>query len=100
MRSAFQVGGGGVAAGLARSAQAGGAQFATHLQARREEIPCQHEGEHGVGADDVFQVTHGAAPLVAASLATQSLPASRRRLSARARASSEPANQNLVATTI
>src|SRR5690606_70788 len=82
---------------VAARSQAGGAQLAPALQPRREEIPQEHGGEHGVRADHVGQVAHASPP---ASLRTQSLPASRRRLSARARASSEPANQNLVPITI
>src|SRR5690606_9271000 len=65
--------------------------------ARRGVVPGEHGGEHGVGADHVFEVVHGALPTDARA---QSLPASRPRLSARARCSSDPANQNLVATTI
>src|SRR5690606_40269684 len=64
---------------------------------RREVVPGQHRGEHRVGGDDVFAIAHRPA---SAMRRTQSLPASRRRLSARARASSEPANQNLVPITI
>src|SRR3546814_6353681 len=53
--------------------------------------------EHQVGGDHVVLVAHrGASP----SLCTQSLPASRHRLSARARASSEPANHRCVPITI
>src|SRR3546814_3766390 len=56
-----------------------------------------HDGEHKVGGDHVVLAAHrGASP----SLCTQSLPASRHRLSARARASSEPANHRCVPITI
>src|SRR5690606_6725564 len=82
---------------LAARAQARGTQLAPHLQARHQEIPQEDGGEYRIGADHIGQIAHASPP---ASLRTQPLPASRRRLSARARSSSEPANQNLVPITI
>src|SRR5690606_22488723 len=76
-----------------------GAQLARDREARGDVVPGQHQGEHRVGGDDVFAIAHGVFP-ASATRRTQSLPASRCRLSARARASSEPANQNLVPITI
>src|SRR3546814_9501288 len=64
---------------------------------RSNVVAQQHDGERQVGGDHVVLVAHrGASP----SLCTQPLPASRHRLSARARASSEPANHRCVPITI
>src|SRR5690606_38659813 len=64
---------------------------------RGDIVPRQDHGEDQVGGDDVVLVAHRP---VSPSLRTQSLPDSRHRLSARARASSEPANHRWVPTAI
>src|SRR5690606_18950933 len=84
--------------GLAPRQQPHRAQHLGDADARGNEIPQQHRAEHGVGGDHVVHIAHGAAPV--ARRRTQSLPASRARLSARARASSEPIAHSLVPTII
>src|SRR5690606_37876775 len=86
------------ARGLAPRQQPRRAQHLGDADARGHEIPQQHGREYGVGGHHVGEVGHAAPP--PASRLTQSLPASRARLSARARASSEPIAQNFVPTTI
>src|SRR5690606_790394 len=94
---------------LARGPAACSAELAPHLHGAGKRIPAEHDQEHREGGDDVTEIAHRAGSLPAAGCgrslpvarrATQALPASRRRLSARARSSSEPTNQNLVPITI